>query len=82
VPIYKEGDKRNCSNYRGTALLSTTYKILSKILLSMLTPHVEEIIEDYQCGFRRNKSVIDNIFCIHQILEKKREYNNTVHSYI
>jgi len=51
VPIYKEGDKRNCSNYRGTALLSTTYKILSKILLSMLTPHMEEIIEDYQCGF-------------------------------
>jgi hypothetical protein len=31
------------------------------------------------CGFRRNRSTTDQIFCIHQILEKKWEYNETVH---
>jgi len=36
VPIYKKGYKTNCSNYRGTSLMSTTYKILSSILLSSL----------------------------------------------
>jgi hypothetical protein len=78
VPIYKKGDKTDCNNYRGISLLSTAYKILSDILLARLTPYVNEIIGDHQCGFRRNRSM-DQIFCIRQILEKKWEYNGTVH---
>ena len=51
VPIYKKGDKTDCSNYRGISLWPTMYKILSNILLSRLTPYAEEIIGDHQCGF-------------------------------
>ena len=51
VPIYKKGDKTDCNNYRGISLLPTTYKELSNILLSRLTPYAEEIIGDHQCGF-------------------------------
>ena len=36
---------------------------------------------DHQCGFRRNRSTIDHIFCIRQILEKKLEYNEEVHQH-
>jgi hypothetical protein len=39
---------------------------------------IDEIIGDHQCGFQRNRSTTDQIFCI-QILEKKWEYNETVH---
>jgi hypothetical protein len=78
VPIYKKGDKTDCSNYRGISLLSTTYKIISNILLSRITPYAEEIIGEHQCGFRRNRSTTDLIFCILQILEKKWEYNEAV----
>jgi hypothetical protein len=53
VPIHKNGEKTDCNNYRGISLLSTAYKILSKILLTRLTPHVNEIIENHQSGFRR-----------------------------
>jgi hypothetical protein len=71
VPIYKKGDKTEYNNYRGISLLSTTYKILSNILLSKLTSYAEEIIGDNQCEFRGNWSTTDHIFCICQILEKK-----------
>jgi sorting nexin-29 len=79
VPIHKKGDKTDCSNYRGISLLSTSYKILSNILLYRLIPYADEIIGDHQCGFRRNRSTTDQIFYIRQILEKKWEYNGTVH---
>jgi hypothetical protein len=80
VPIYEKGDKTDCSsNYRGISVLSTSYKILSNILLSRLTRYVDKITEDHQCGFQRNQSITDQIFCICQILEKKWEYNGTVH---
>jgi hypothetical protein len=45
-------------NYRGISLLSTTYKRLSNIFLSNLTPYVDDFIEDHQCGFRRSRSSI------------------------
>jgi hypothetical protein len=79
VPIYKKNDKMDCSNYRAISLLPTIYKILSSILLSRLTPYINEITGDYQCGFKLNRSPTDQIFCIHQILEKKWEYNGTAH---
>jgi hypothetical protein len=79
VPTHKKGDKTDCSNYRGISLLSTSYKILSNILLARLTPYADEIMGDHQCGFRRNRLMIDQIFYIRQILEKKWEYNGTVH---
>jgi hypothetical protein len=52
--------------------------MLSNILLARLTPYADEIIGDHQCGLRCNRSTIDQIFYIQQILEKKRVYNGTV----
>ena len=58
--------------------MSTPYKILSNILLSRMTPYANEIIGEYQCGFRRNRSTVDHIFSIWLIFEKKWEYNKDV----
>jgi hypothetical protein len=79
VPIHRKVDKTNCSNYRGISLLSTSYKILSNILLARLTPYADEITGEHQCGFQHNRSMTDQIFYIWQILEKKLEYNGAVH---
>jgi hypothetical protein len=79
LPIYKKGNKTDCSNYRGISHVSTMHRILSNILLSRLTPYAEEIIGDRQCRFQHNKSITDFIFCICQILNKKWEYIEAVH---
>jgi hypothetical protein len=79
VPIHIKGDKTDYSNYRGISLLSTSYKILSNILLPRLIPYADEIIGDHQCSFWRNRSTTDQIYYIRQILEKKWDYKGTVH---
>jgi hypothetical protein len=79
VPIHKMRDKTDCNNYRGISLLSTLYKMPVNIHLSLLSPYIDEIIGDHQCGFRHNRSTTDEIFCILQILEENWEYNETVH---
>jgi hypothetical protein len=40
---------------------------------------IEEIIGGHQCGFRRNMSTTDHIFCILHIPEKNWEYNEKAH---
>jgi hypothetical protein len=65
VTIHMTGDKTECNNYCGISLLSTSYKMLSNILLSRLSRYIDKIIGDHQFGFRRNRSNSDHIFCIH-----------------
>ena len=71
VPIYKKVDKTDCNNYNGISLSPTTYKILSSILLSRLTPYAEEIIGENLCGFRHNRSIAYHILSICEIRETK-----------
>uniref|UniRef100_A0A8D9EGY4 Craniofacial development protein 2 n=1 Tax=Cacopsylla melanoneura TaxID=428564 RepID=A0A8D9EGY4_9HEMI len=78
-PIHKKGDKEKCQNYRGISLLSSTYKILSVIILGRLKPYVDEIVDDSQTGFMSNRSTTDQIFAIRQILEKRMEYGKETH---
>jgi hypothetical protein len=60
-------------------VLPTTYNILPTILVSWLTPYSGEIIWDHQCVFGSKRSTTAQIFCTGKILEKKCEYNRTVH---
>ena len=77
--LHKKSDKTDCSIYTGISISSITYKILSNILLSRLTPYAEETIRVNQCGFRSSRSTTDHIFCIRQILDKKWEHDEVVH---
>jgi len=79
IPIYKKGDRMDCANYRGISLLNATYKVLSYVLHQRLMPYAEEVIGEYQCGFRNDRSTTDQLFVIRQIMEKCREFNIETH---
>jgi hypothetical protein len=67
-PIYKKGDRLDCNNYRPIMLLNTTYKIYAILINKRLSEIIENKLGDFQMGFRPNRSTINNIFIIGQIL--------------
>ena len=75
VPLHKKGDRTECGNYRGICILTVGDKIVAKLLYNRLKRHSENIIGDYQSGFRASRSTIDQIFILRQILEKYWEYD-------
>jgi hypothetical protein len=54
-PVHKKGDEQDCQNYRGIMLLNITYKILAAVIKDRLTPYAENLLGDYQNGFRASR---------------------------
>ncbi len=79
VAIHKKGDKLMCENYRGVCLLNNAYKVLARVLYTILLPHAETVIGEYQCGFRKNRSTTDQIFNLRLILQRGSEFNVQTH---
>ncbi|KAI3352347.1 hypothetical protein L3Q82_005319 [Scortum barcoo] len=52
VPLFKKGDRRVCSNYRGITLLSLPGKVYARVLERRIRPMVSRHL-----GFRRNNAV-------------------------
>ena len=72
VPVPKKGDLANVNNYRGITL-SIFSKIYSLILEDRLRTWTENnnIIDDCQFGFRKNKSTIGCIFILQTIINSQ-----------
>lgn len=58
-PIFKKGDLRIVSNYRGISLLDSAYKVLSITLLKKLVIYAEDILAEYHTGFRKGMPTTD-----------------------
>ena len=51
IPIFKNGDRKQCTNYRGISLLSLPGKVYAKCLERKCREIVESKLEDGQSGF-------------------------------
>jgi hypothetical protein len=79
-PIFKKGDRKECSNYRGITLLNSTYKIFTCLIYNRLAKYSELTLGEYQAGFRPSRSTIDQIHVVRQILEKCYEFGIELHN--
>ena len=78
IPILKEGNAKECSNYRTIALISHASKVMLKILQARLQQYTNCEIPDVQAGFRKGRGTRDQIANIHWIMEKAREFQKNI----
>ena len=61
IPIPKEGNAKECSNYHTIALISHASKVRLKILQARLQQYVNCEPPDVQAGFRKGRGTRDQI---------------------
>ena len=79
IPIPKEGNAKECSNYRKIALISHASKIMLKILQARLQQYVNRELPDVQAEFRKGRETRDQIANICWIIEKAREFQKNIY---
>ncbi|KAK3545105.1 hypothetical protein QTP70_000615 [Hemibagrus guttatus] len=79
APLFKKGDQRVCSNYRGITLLSLPGKVYSRVLERRVRPLVKPRIQEEQCGFRPSRGTLDQLYTLHRELEGSWEFAQPVH---
>ena len=67
----KEGNARECSNYRTIALISHASKIMLKIFQGRLQQYMNHEFPDVQSRFRKGRGIIDQIANIAGSLKKQ-----------
>ena len=72
IPIPKNGNAKECSNYRTIALISHASKAMLKILQARLQQDMNHELPDVQAGFRKGRGTRDLIANICWIIKKAR----------
>ena len=72
IPIPKNGNAKECSNYHTIALNSHCSKVMLKILQARLQQYVNSEIPDVQGGFRKGRGTRDQIANICWIMEESK----------
>ena len=71
VNIFKKGDREDPANYKGITLLSVLGKVFCKILNNTLVQCLDKegALQEGQAGFRINRSCMDNVFTLNEIVQ-------------
>lgn len=70
-PLHKKGDVNCVQNYRGLSFIDCIAKVFASLLHNRLNNwvHSHQIISEFQAGFRKGYSTIDNIFNLTSMIQ-------------
>jgi Reverse transcriptase (RNA-dependent DNA polymerase) len=78
VSIFKnKGDIQSCTNYKGIKLMSHTIKLWERVIEHSLRKLTT--VSKNQLGFMFERSTMETIFLIRQLMERHREQKNDLH---
>ena len=71
------------SNYRDLSLIDCICKIFTSVILNRLTFWVDHnnILNEFQAGFRKNYSTVDNIFNLTNIIEINKSHGKKTYAF-
>jgi exonuclease III len=72
-PLYKKGERNDVENYRGLSFLDAVAKLFTGIILNRMVDWMStnNILNEYQAGFRKGYSTVDSIFSLVNIIQLK-----------
>ena len=79
VPLFKKKYRKICDNYRGISLLSVPGKVLALILLDRLQAIIEPQLMEAQCGFRKGRGTVDQLWVVRQVVERATEHRTPLY---
>ena len=79
IPIPKNSNAKECSNYFIIALISHASKVMLKILPARLQQYLNREIPEGQVGFRKGRETRDQVANIPWIIEKGREFQRKIY---
>ena len=56
IPAHKKEDRTDKSNYRPISILTNISKVFERLMYNQMYTYIENILSNYQCGFRKNYS--------------------------
>ena len=82
VPIFKEEDSFDPSNYRGIAITSCLCKLFTFILNERLVAFLEErkILKPNQTGFRKEYRTADHVFVLNSMINSYTRKGNKIYA--
>ena len=80
IPISKDSNSKECSNYLTIALISHASKVMLKILQARLQQYMSCELSDVQAGFKKGRGTRNQTANIPWIIEKARQFHKNIYS--